>query len=154
MVPHSPNGQRLHAIGAGNTAHVGPEFRLQLVGDQGAPFVSGKDAMHQDAGVGHKATFYRFSRPCGTLLHIQSFHMAAMDRMSLRPRTGKYKGRPGHYGLPGMRERTKLIGGSLELWSKAQAGTEIELTIPAAAAYAKPDGQRGSKFFRKGAGAN
>ena len=70
----------------------------------------------------------------------------------IEPQVGE-KGRPGHYGLPGMRERAKVIGGNLELWTKVQAGTEIELTIPAAAAYAKPDGQR-SKFFRKGAGAN
>jgi len=63
-------------------------------------------------------------------------------------------GRQGHYGLPGMRERAKLIGGNLELWTKVQAGTKIELTIPAAAAYAKPDGQHGSRFFRKRAGAD
>ena len=62
------------------------------------------------------------------------------------------KGRPGHYGLPGMRERTKLIGGKLELWSKAQAGTEVELTIPAAAAYAKSAAEQRARLFRKGAG--
>jgi signal transduction histidine kinase len=43
--------------------------------------------------------------------------------------------RGGHYGLPGMRERAKLIGGKLVIWSEAGAGTEVELRIPAAAAY-------------------
>jgi signal transduction histidine kinase len=42
----------------------------------------------------------------------------------------------GHYGLPGMRERGKLIGGKLVIWSEVGTGTEVELRIPAAAAYA------------------
>jgi signal transduction histidine kinase/ligand-binding sensor domain-containing protein len=43
--------------------------------------------------------------------------------------------RPGHYGLPGMRERAKLVGGSLTVWSDVDAGAEVELTVPAATAY-------------------
>ena len=42
----------------------------------------------------------------------------------------------GHYGLPGMRERATLIGGKLEIWSEINAGTEVELRIPASTAYA------------------
>jgi signal transduction histidine kinase/streptogramin lyase len=42
----------------------------------------------------------------------------------------------GHYGLRGMRERAKLIGGKLVVWSEVGAGTEVELRIPAATAYA------------------
>ena len=45
------------------------------------------------------------------------------------------QGPEGHYGLPGMRERGKLIGGKLVIWSEVGAGTEVELRIPAAAAY-------------------
>lgn len=45
---------------------------------------------------------------------------------------------PGHWGLPGMRERAKLLGGDLEVWSEVGSGTEVELTLPAASAYAKP----------------
>jgi signal transduction histidine kinase len=45
-------------------------------------------------------------------------------------------GREGHFGLPGMRERGKLIGGKLVIWSEAGAGTEVELRIPAATAFA------------------
>ncbi len=44
-------------------------------------------------------------------------------------------GRPGHWGLRGMRERAKGIGGELEVWSEHAAGTEIELTVPASIAY-------------------
>jgi signal transduction histidine kinase len=55
---------------------------------------------------------------------------------------------PGHWGLRGMRERAKLIGGSFEIWSKVGSGTEIELKIPAATAYAKPFASGGSFLSR------
>jgi signal transduction histidine kinase len=42
-----------------------------------------------------------------------------------------------HYGLPGMRERAKLVGGEVVIWTEMGGGTEIELTIPAARAYLK-----------------
>jgi signal transduction histidine kinase/ligand-binding sensor domain-containing protein len=40
---------------------------------------------------------------------------------------------PGHYGLTGMRERAAAIGGSLEVVSEPQAGTNVRLRAPAAA---------------------
>jgi signal transduction histidine kinase len=46
------------------------------------------------------------------------------------------EGRKGHFGLHGMRERAKLMGGKLTVWTAAQSGTEIELILPAARAYA------------------
>jgi signal transduction histidine kinase len=45
------------------------------------------------------------------------------------------EGRPGHYGLSGMRERARQVGGQLDFWSRAEAGTEIELSIPGSIAY-------------------
>jgi signal transduction histidine kinase/ligand-binding sensor domain-containing protein len=50
--------------------------------------------------------------------------------------------RRGHFGVSGMRERAELIGGQLEVWSEAGMGTEIALTIPAAAVYATPRPRR------------
>jgi signal transduction histidine kinase len=55
-------------------------------------------------------------------------------------------GSAGHFGLPGMRERAKLIGGSLEVRSKAGSGTEVELAIPSSIAYTKSSATRW--FFR------
>ena len=46
--------------------------------------------------------------------------------------------RPSHWGLPGMRERSESFGGHLHVWSEGNAGTEVELRIPAHAAYAQP----------------
>ena len=36
----------------------------------------------------------------------------------------------GHWGLQGMHERARLVGGKLEVWSRLDCGTEIELTFP------------------------
>jgi signal transduction histidine kinase len=44
-------------------------------------------------------------------------------------------GREGHWGLSGMQERSKKIGASLKVQSAADAGTEIDLIVPAAAAF-------------------
>jgi signal transduction histidine kinase len=58
------------------------------------------------------------------------------DGKGIDPKFFDEDGRPGHFGLQGMRERAKLVGGKLAVWSELDAGTEIELNIPAATAYA------------------
>ena len=59
------------------------------------------------------------------------------------------EGRVGHWGLPGMRERAKGIGGELEVWSELGAGTEVELSIPGSVAYGGRGGRRFHWFGRK-----
>ena len=44
-------------------------------------------------------------------------------------------GREGHWGLAGMRERAKRIGGRLQIWSGADTGTEVELSVPGRIAF-------------------
>ena len=61
-------------------------------------------------------------------------------------------GREGHFGLRGMRERAKLIGGKLTMWSELDSGTEVELTIPAARAYVTAPQRRRSGLVEKLAG--
>jgi nitrate/nitrite-specific signal transduction histidine kinase len=41
----------------------------------------------------------------------------------------------GHYGMNGMKERAKLVGAKLQVWSELDSGTEVELSIPALRAY-------------------
>jgi signal transduction histidine kinase len=56
--------------------------------------------------------------------------------------------RPGHWGLPGVRERAKRIGARLKLWSEPGAGTEAELTVPARIAYRTVRRREGLRLFR------
>jgi signal transduction histidine kinase len=53
----------------------------------------------------------------------------------------------GHFGLNGMRERAKLVGGNLTVWSEVGAGTEVELLIPADTAYVSRKGSSWSRIF-------
>jgi signal transduction histidine kinase/ligand-binding sensor domain-containing protein len=56
--------------------------------------------------------------------------------------------RTGHWGLPGMRERATKLGAHLDIWSRPSAGTEIELRVPAAAAYVPKQKRRRLGWLR------
>ncbi|HLX42422.1 MAG TPA: histidine kinase [Bryobacteraceae bacterium] len=45
--------------------------------------------------------------------------------------------REGHFGLAGLHERAKVVGGKLAIRSRVDSGTEIDLIIPGSIAYAK-----------------
>src|SRR5262249_18738651 len=53
---------------------------------------------------------------------------------------------PGHYGLPGMHERAKLIGARLTAWSAVNPGKKTKFIIPASIAYVKPKVNPKSRF--------
>ena len=57
------------------------------------------------------------------------------DGIGIDPAVLYQGGITGHWGLPGMRERAKRIGGHLDIWSRPGAGTEVELRIPGSIAY-------------------
>jgi len=59
------------------------------------------------------------------------------DGRGIDPKILEASGRPGHWGLPGIRERAQRIGSQLEFWTEAGVGTEIELRVPATIAYEK-----------------
>lgn len=92
--------------------------------------------------VGREAIRNAFKHSKGTLVECElnysdkNFRMRirddgeGMDEEILRNQT-----RTGHWGLPGMRERVEKLGGTLEVWSAAGKGTELELRIPGAMVY-------------------
>jgi len=57
------------------------------------------------------------------------------DGKGIDPKILQAGGQPGHFGIPGMRERAQRIGAHLDFWSEAGAGAEVELKIPASLAY-------------------
>jgi ligand-binding sensor domain-containing protein/signal transduction histidine kinase len=61
-------------------------------------------------------------------------------------------GYAGHYGLRGMRERAKLMGGKLAVWSELDSGTEVELSIAASRAYETSPARRRSWLAEKFSG--
>jgi signal transduction histidine kinase len=57
-------------------------------------------------------------------------------------------GREGHWGLVGIRERSKRIGANLKLRSRIGAGTEVDLTVPGSIAFEKGSNDAISQWFR------
>jgi len=58
------------------------------------------------------------------------------------------RGKDGHYGLQGMRERAARIGGKLTLGSGSNSGTEIKLVVPGSIIFRKEMSVRRSLFTR------
>jgi len=84
--------------------------------------------------------------------HPREFRLRIRDNgKGIGPEVLADCGRDGHYGLRGMHERAKLVGGRLAVWSELDSGTEAELSVPAAVAYAKAPARRRTMFWRKGA---
>jgi signal transduction histidine kinase len=67
------------------------------------------------------------------------------DGRGIDPQILGMGGRPDHWGLPGMRERSAKIGARFSVTSRPGAGTQVELTIPAAVAY---QGGQNGRFWR------
>ncbi len=63
-----------------------------------------------------------------------SANPGTMERASI-PNVLDQGGLAGHWGMAGMRERAKRIGGRLVVWSELGAGTEVELSVPGSVVY-------------------
>ena len=57
------------------------------------------------------------------------------------------RGRAGHYGLAGMRERSRRIGSKIVILSGAGTGTEIDLSVAGSIAYAKQQARPRFSWF-------
>jgi ligand-binding sensor domain-containing protein/signal transduction histidine kinase len=57
-------------------------------------------------------------------------------------------GREGHWGIAGMRERSKSIGGRLRILTHSPSGTVVEISLGAAVAYTRPQRKLMGSFWR------
>jgi signal transduction histidine kinase len=71
------------------------------------------------------------------------------DGKGIDPKILEDGGQPGHWGISGMGERAQRIGSRLDFWSETGAGTEVQLTIPAAVAYEKRRHNRRFRLFHR-----
>jgi len=67
--------------------------------------------------------------------------------MGIDPTVLKQGGSAGHWGLRGIRERAERIGAKVDFWSEADAGTEVQMTVPAFIAYETPKDSLVSRLF-------
>jgi signal transduction histidine kinase len=97
----------------------------------------------QEAGlIGREALSNAFQHAEAATIELQIEFSDEHFRLRVRDDgigfDAKALGRPAggrHWGLPGMQERARTISSNITIWSRPGAGTEIELRVPAQAAY-------------------
>ena len=131
-----------------------PTFRVILEGKQ------------RDLNLVIQNEVYRISREVirNAFAHAEASHIEAEvhyddnylrvrvrdDGNGIDPSVFRGGGPPGHWGIPGMRERAKEIGSRLDFWGEKCAGTEVQLTVPAAVAYQRRRPGRRFRLFHSG----
>jgi len=114
------------------------EFRVIVEGGPRAlhPLVSEEIYL-----IGHEALSNAFRHSRAREIEVELEYAASYLRVIIRddgegidPEVLR-SGREGHWGLSGMKERTQRIGGRLRVLSRAVAGTEVELSVPAKIAF-------------------
>jgi len=103
--------------------------------------------------IGREALVNALSHSQGLHVELEITYDARQFRLRVRddgkgfdPKVLEAGGRPNHWGLQGMRERSERIGGQLRIWSRPQTGTEVELTVPGATAY-QVDRNKAKRFW-------
>ncbi len=110
---------------------------------QGSPRALNANVLDEAYRIGREALRNAFSHSGASKIETEISYEPKEFRLRVRddgsgidPKV-LIDGRPGHWGLSGMRERAQTLGATLNIWSSSGAGTEIELTMPAKVAYPK-----------------
>jgi signal transduction histidine kinase len=142
-------GESLLNCGEELAQDSGVAFKLAVLGESHPLDPAALDDVYQ---IGREALINAFSHSRASSIEVEITYDRANVRLRVRdngigidPNILK-EGRPGHWGLSGIRERAEHIGAKLNIWSSAGAGTEIDLTIPSRVAY--PRGPKVRGWFR------
>ncbi len=124
-----------------------PDFRVIVEGTPRDLLPLVRDEVYRIAGEAlHNAFLHAQAGRIEVEIHYDNRRLRLCvrdDGKGIDPKVLAGGGREGHFGLAGMQERAKLVGGKLRVFSRLDSGTEAELTIPASIAYAKPPVARG-----------
>jgi signal transduction histidine kinase/ligand-binding sensor domain-containing protein len=138
--PDSDLATSLAAVGKELSQGPSVQFRALVEGPVRALLPRARDEAYR---IGREALLNAFRHAGAKAIEVQAIFSEEDFRLRVRDDgTGMAAAAieagalPGHWGLPGMRERAEKIGAQLEVWSRPGAGTEIELRIPAKMAYA------------------
>jgi signal transduction histidine kinase len=136
------------AAGSNSTA-----FQVQVEGTPRDLHPILRDEVYRITGEGMRNAFHHAeAKQIEVEIHYDERRVRVRvrdDGKGIDPKLLSDDGREGHFGLRGMRERAKLIGGKLTVWSELDAGTELELSIPAARAYTAPTDGQGTGLAEK-----
>lgn len=137
-----PLATLLAAVGKELAGTDGPVFHVRV---HGAVKTLRSDAARECFAIGREALLNAFRHAGARVITVQIDHTRTALRLRVEDDgAGMAKdvaaagGRPGHWGVDGMRERTQGLDGQFTLHSAPGEGTRIAVTIPAARAYAEP----------------
>jgi signal transduction histidine kinase/ligand-binding sensor domain-containing protein len=92
--------------------------------------------------IGHEALVNAIRHAGAKRIEVEIAYDSAYLRLRFRddgcgidPKIIESGGKPGHWGIRGMRERATQIGAQLDTWSQPGAGTELDLKILGSIAY-------------------
>lgn len=134
---------------ARRTDHHAPVFRLVVEGERRALSAELQDEVFR---IAHEILRNAFQHSRAKRIEAEIRYDDRELRLRVRddgigvdPTVLEQGGRPGHWGLRGIHERAKKMGSHLDFWSEAGAGTEVQLTVPAAVAYDRSGKGSGSR---------
>jgi signal transduction histidine kinase len=134
-------------LGATDNSSLRPKFDVQVEGVPRNLHPILRDEVFRIAGESMRNAFrHANAKQIEVEIHYDERQLRVRvrdDGNGIDPKLLCDDGREGHFGLRVMRERAKLIGGKLTVWSELDSGTEVELSLPASHAYTVPgEGQR------------
>jgi signal transduction histidine kinase len=141
-------------------AQVGKEFTTDQTKDysvivEGTPRQLHPIIRDEAYRIGREALTNAFRHSRGSKIEVELEYAAKHFKVLIRDdgagidRNVLESGRDGHWGLTGMRERAESIGGRVKVWSRANAGTEVELLIPGHVAFISQSGGLAKEWFYK-----
>lgn len=126
-----------------------PAFRVQV---EGRPRPLDVRVHDEVCRIGREAlaNAFRHSQASHIMITLTYDHqefrlLVGDDGIGIQAEVLEAGGRDGHWGLTGMRERARQSGGRLYIRAHRGSGTQVELRIPAAAAYRSADGSKKRK---------
>ena len=129
----------------GQLAKEEVDFRVIVDGPQRPLHPLLRDEVYR---IGREALINAFRHSRGSQIEIELKYTSSQLRVRVRDNGSGIDpkivgaGREGHWGLSGMRERADRIGARFHVFTRASAGTEIELTIPGHLAFQDHSGSR------------
>lgn len=144
-------GDELSAVAAANGGS--PAFRVTVEGPPRDLKPVLQDELHR---IGREILRNSFRHARAGNIEVEIRYDAQQLRVRFRddgigidPKVLQEGALVGHWGLPGVRERAKLMRAKLDFWSETGAGTEVQVTVPASVAYPKPPQARVFGLFRR-----
>jgi signal transduction histidine kinase len=145
----------LNAVGNELSKEASAEFSLVVEGEARDLHPIIRDELYR---IGREALSNAFKHAHARHVEAEIEYGERVFRLRIRddgegiPAEILEQGRPGHYGLPGIRERARQAGADLTIWSRAHSGTEIDLSLAGSIAYGRPPRQARFQLFRKKVG--